>query len=84
MNPDLEAGGALHASYSVGGSKSSNVQVIGYRYLNDLSCKPEQRAQFESDISTRKNMNILDDAEVKDLVLQKIRNIPEAIQVHDV
>ena len=79
MNPEHEARGALNASYAF--HSMSQVQVIGYRYLDDLAFKAEQIALFESQPSMRKDMNILDDAQVKALVTQKIRQIPHDIQI---
>ena len=79
MNPEHEARGALNAGYAF--HSMSKVQVIGYRYLDDPAFKAEQMALFESQPSMRKDMNILDDAEVKALVTQKIRQIPQDIQV---
>lgn len=79
MNPEHEARGALNAGYAF--HSMSKVQVIGYRYLDDPAFKAEQMALFESQPSMRKDMNILDDAEVKALVTQKIRQIPQDIQI---
>ena len=79
MNPEHEARGALNASYAF--HSMSQVQVIGYRYLDDLAFKAEQIALFESQPSMRRDMNILDDAQVKSLVTQKIRQIPHDIQI---
>ena len=79
MNPEHESSGALNAGYAF--NSMSKVQVIGYRYLDDSAFKAEQISLFESQPSMRKDMNILDDAEVKALVAQKIRQIPQDIQV---
>ena len=79
MNPEHEARGALNAGYTF--NNISKVQVIGYRYLEDPSLKANQRKLFDSQPEMRKDMNILQDSEVKSLLKQKINEIPSDIQV---
>ena len=79
MNPEHESQGALNASYAF--NSVSKVRVIGYRYFEDPSLKANQRELFESQPGLREDMNILQDSEVKALVIQKINEIPTDIQV---
>ena len=64
MNPDQDTRGALTAALEY--DTYANVQILGYRYLDDPTFSPEQHAQFENDPTIRKTFNVLSDEEVRD------------------
>lgn len=79
MNPEHEARGALNAGYAF--NSLSKLQVVGYRYLDDPSLTGPQRSLFENEAHLKRSMNVLDDAQVKGLLLEKIDQISSEIQV---
>ena len=79
MNPEHEAQGARQAGYTF--NNLSKLQVTGFRYLNDVTFNANQKNLFESQPQMRKDMNVLDDNEVKDLILEKIDQISNDVQI---
>jgi hypothetical protein len=80
MNPEHEARGALTAGYAF--NSLSKLQVVGYRYLEDSTLKASQRALFESQSpEMRRQMNVLNDFEVKATLMEHINAVPSDVQV---
>ena len=73
MNPDQDTRGALKAALDY--DTYANVQVLGYRYLDDPSFSPEQHAQFENDSTIRETFNVLSDNEVRQKFKDMFSNI---------
>ena len=79
MNPEHDAQGALNAGYAY--NPLSKMQVVGYRFLDDSSLKGEQKARLAADPDLRKDMNILDDSDVRSQICLKLQDIPCDIQI---
>ena len=73
MNPEQDTRGALKAALDY--DAYANVQVLGYRYLDDPSFTPEQHAQFENDPTIRQTFNVLSDEEVRKKFKDMFSNI---------
>jgi GTP-binding protein EngB required for normal cell division len=73
MNPEQDTRGALKAALDY--DAYANVQILGYRYLDDPSFTPEQHAQFENDPTIRETFNVLSDEEVRKKFKDMFSNI---------
>ncbi len=61
--------------------QKKNIFFLGYRFLEDPTLTSGQRLLFESEPEVRKKMNILDDQQVRQIILDKINAIPHDVQV---
>ena len=79
VNPAKDAAGAIKAAQSFSAGKSS--QVIGYRYLEDPSLTPEQRAALHDNLETRKIFNVLTNSEIVSLLRSSLQSLAAPLQV---
>lgn len=54
---------------------------IGYRYLDDSTMNNSQHQLFSASLDCRRTLNVLDDDEIRELILTKIQNIKKDVQV---
>ena len=55
--------------------------MIGYRYLEDPSFTPEQRAALQDNVETRKIFNVLTNEEIVNLLRITLQSLPAPLQV---
>ena len=79
VNPVKDAAGAIKAAQSF--SKATISQVIGYRYIEDPSFTPEQRAALQDNLETRKIFNVLTNEEIVSLLRSTLQSLSAPLQV---
>ena len=79
LNPEHEAQGAINAAYQY--NRLSKLQVTGYRFLDDVTLSASQQLLFNTEPELRLKMNVLDDAEVQTLLLNKICSMRGNVQI---
>ncbi len=72
MKPERDGEGALKAAADFC-EESKAPKVIGYRFLSDLD--EEQKAKLEADDDLRRSFNVLNDAEIRDLVETSLQSV---------
>ena len=59
----------------------SNVQLLGYRYIDDETFNDKQRSKMQKDSNSREVYNVYKDIEVKEAIENALENIEQPIQV---
>ena len=79
MNPEHDAKGALQAGLAF--NSLAKIQILGYRYLDDVSLDAKQRNRFEKQPELREEWNICDDDAVRNNVRNSVKNVASDVQV---
>ena len=79
VNPKYDARGALAAMQDF--ADTGTVAVLGYRYVTDQAFSDRQREIILTDPAVREVMNVLTEAEIRDLVNNKINNIESTVRI---
>ena len=79
MSPEDDGRGAMTAALDY--NANANVQLLGYRFINDDTFNAKQRQKMQDDPSAREAFNVLTDEEVKGALNEAIENIDEPLQV---
>ena len=79
INPKYDARGALAAAATF--LDNPNIQVVGYRFMTDLALTPTQKDILLQHDDIREVMNVLTEAEVRDIPESKMNNVGEPVQI---
>ena len=79
VNPKYDARGALAAMQDF--ADTCKVAVLGYRYVSDQAFSDKQRDMILSNSAVKEVFNVMTEAEIRDVVNNKINNIECPVRI---
>ncbi len=79
MSPDDDGRGAMRAALDF--NAHANVQLLGYRYLDDETFSDKQKEKFLTDEASKEAFNVMTDDEVREAIADALVAVGDPVQV---